>query len=118
MPNRKRDLMVNDTEAREAVRQLMNRFEGTAVQGIGMAYVLANKDLNEYARLLEAVERAIPTVIQPLVDADLQRRQVHAALDDPNADWAEAVLAMLHQGPLYLTSVQAMDIIRPLDETG
>jgi hypothetical protein len=95
--------MVSDTEAREAVRQLMKRFEFIAAQGLGMAYVLTGKDPNEYALLLEAAETAIPTVIQPLIDGDSQRGQVYAALDDPNADWPKAVLSMLNQGPITLS---------------
>jgi hypothetical protein len=97
--------MVSDTEAREAVRQLMKRFEFVAAQGLGMAYVLAEKDMNEYARLLEAAETAIPRVIQPLIDADFQRGQVYAALDDPNADWSKAVFSMLNQGPINITKL-------------
>jgi len=38
----------------------MKRFEFAASQELGMAYVLAEKDSNEYARLLEAAETAIP----------------------------------------------------------
>jgi hypothetical protein len=94
--------MVSDTQARETVRQLMKRFELVAAQGLGMAHVLAEKDPDEYARLLKAAETAIPRVIQPLIDADLQRRQVYAALDDPTADWSKAVLSMLNQGPIIL----------------
>jgi hypothetical protein len=92
--------MINDTEARETVRQLMRQFEAVAVQALGMAYVLAKKDKEEYARLIEAAERVIPTVIQPLVDADSQRREVYAALDDPGADWCGALRGMLDRGPI------------------
>lgn len=94
--------MVGDTEAREAVRQLLRRFELIAAQGLAMAYVLAEKDKKEYARLLEAAETIMPTVIQPIIDSDLQRGQVYAALDDPKADWCKAVHAMLNQGPIIL----------------
>jgi len=55
--------MVNDAEAREAVRQLMKRFEFIAAQAGAMAYVLAKRDSQEYARLLEAAEVALKTVI-------------------------------------------------------
>jgi hypothetical protein len=108
--------LVSDSEARDAVRQLMDRFETISSQGNALAYVLAKKDLNEYARLLEAAERAIPTVVQPLVDADPLRGQVHAALDDPNGDWPKAVMSMLNRGPIILTGDQALDQIRRLNE--
>lgn len=90
--------MVSDTEARNVVRQLMKRFDLINAQRLGMAYVLAEKDSSEYARLLEAAEEAITTVIQPL--ADVQHGLVYAALDDPNADWCQAVLAILDERPI------------------
>ena len=40
----KRIVMVGDAKGREAVRQLMKRFEFITAQGLGMAYVLAKKD--------------------------------------------------------------------------
>jgi len=46
--------MVNDAEAREAVRQLMKRFEFIAAQAGAMAYVLAKRDsqdMPEYWKL-------------------------------------------------------------------
>ncbi len=92
--------MVNDTEARNAVRQLMKRFDFIQAQHLALAYVLANRDAAEYARLLDAVEGVIPTVIQPATEADAMHSQVYAALDDPNADWCQAVLSMLNQGPI------------------
>jgi hypothetical protein len=79
-----------------AVRQLMQRFDTINSQRLGLAYVLAEKDLAEYSRLLDAVEAVIPTVIQPIVHADALHGQVYAALDDENADWCSAVLAMLN----------------------
>jgi len=90
--------MVSDTEARNAVRQLMKRFDLINAQRLGMAYVLAEKDSSEYARLLEASEVAIATVIQPLADA--QHGPVYAALDDPSADWCKAVAAILDERPI------------------
>jgi hypothetical protein len=49
--------MVDDAEARGAVRQLMKRFELIAAQGVAMAYVLAKKGKQEYARLLQSGRR-------------------------------------------------------------
>jgi hypothetical protein len=92
--------MVSDTEARNAVRQLMKRFDLIQGQHLGLAYVLAKRDAAEYARLLDAAEGVIPTVIQPVADADALHSQVYAALDNPNADWCQAVLSMLNQGPI------------------
>jgi histidinol phosphatase-like PHP family hydrolase len=63
-----------------------------------MAYVLAEEDSSEYARLLEAAEKAIATAIQPL--AETEHGPVYAALDDPNADWCKAVLAILDERPI------------------
>jgi hypothetical protein len=48
----------------------MKRFDFIAAQGMAMAYVLAKRDAQEYARLLEAAEVAMKTVIQPINDAD------------------------------------------------
>jgi hypothetical protein len=90
--------MVTDTEARDVVRQLMKRFDQINTQRLGMAYVLAEKDSSEYSRLLEAAEEAVERVIQPL--ADVQHGPVYAALDDPNADWSKAVLAILDERPI------------------
>ena len=92
--------MVSDTEARNAVRQLMKRFDLIQAQHLGLAYVLAKRDAAEYARLLDAAEGVIPTVIQPAAEADALHSQVYAALDNPNADWCQAVLSMLNQGPI------------------
>jgi len=92
--------MVSDTEARNAVRQLMKRFDLIQAQHLGLAYVLAKRDAAEYAQLLDSAERVIPTVIQPAAEADVLHSQVYAALDNPSADWCQAVLAMLNQGPI------------------
>jgi hypothetical protein len=100
--------MVDDAEARDAVRQLMKRFEFIAAQGLAMAYVLAKRDSQEYARLLEAAEVALKTVIQPTIDADQDSRAVHTALDDPRADWSKAVVAMLNRGANEFTGEEAI----------
>jgi hypothetical protein len=101
--------MVDDAEARDAVRQLMKRFEIIAAQGSAMAYVLAKRNSREYARLLEAAEVALKTVIQPINDADGGSSAVYAALDDPSADWSKAMAAMLNRGPLEFTDEQARE---------
>ncbi len=101
--------MVDDAEAREAVRQLMKRFEFIAAQAGAMAYVLAKRDSQEYARLLEAAEVALKAVIQPINDADQDSSEVYAALDDPRADWSKAVLAMLNRGVIVFTGEQAIE---------
>ncbi len=101
--------MVDDAEARDAVRQLMKRFEFIASQGLAMAYVLAKRDSQEYARLLEAAEVALKTVIQPINDADQDSSEVYAALDDPGADWTKAVAAMLNRGAIVFTGEQGIE---------
>jgi hypothetical protein len=101
--------MVDDAEAREAVRQLLKRFEFIAAQGGALAYVLAKRDSQEYARLLEAAEVALKTVIQPISDADRDWSAVYAALDDPRADWSKAVVAILNQEPIEFTGEQAIE---------
>jgi hypothetical protein len=101
--------MVDDVEARDAVRQLMKRFEFIAAQGGAMAYVLAKRDSQEYARLLEASEVALRTVIQPISDADQDSSAVYAALGDPKADWSKAVLGMLNRGAIEFTGEQAIE---------
>jgi hypothetical protein len=108
--------MVDDSEARRAVRLLMERFETIAEQRNALAYVLAKRDRNEYARLLEAAEKMIPAVIQPLIDRDVQRSQMYAALDDANADWPKAVLSMLNQDTIILSADQAMEDILRLED--
>jgi hypothetical protein len=97
----RRRAMVSDAEARNAVLHLMKRFDLIQAQHLGLAYVLAKRDSEEYARSLEAADKAITTVIQPLADSDVKRGQVYAALNDPDADWS--VLSMLDQGPITLT---------------
>ena len=94
--------MVSDAEARNAVRQLLKRFDLIQAQHLGLAYVLAKRASEEYARLLEAAEEAIATVIQPLADTDVHRGKVYTALDNPSADWCQEVLSMLNQGPIEL----------------
>jgi hypothetical protein len=53
--------------------------------------------------LLDAAEAITPTVVQPIADADVLHGRVYAALDEPNADWCKAVLAMLNQGPINIS---------------
>jgi len=101
--------MVNDAEARDAVRQLLKRFEFIAAQGLAMAYVLAKRDSKEYAKLLEDAEVTLKTVIQPINDADQDSSEVYAALDDPRADWSKAVLAMLNRGAIEFTGERAIE---------
>jgi hypothetical protein len=111
--------MANDAEARDAVRQLMKRLEFIAAQAGAMAYVLVKRDSQEYARLLEAAEVALKTVIQPISDADGGSSAVYAALDDPRADWSKAVAAMLNRGAVEFTGEQAIErfkLIQSLEE--
>ena len=88
--------MTNDTEARKAVRLLMDRFESMKAQSLGLAYVLVERDPGEYSQLLEAARKATAALIQPIIDADARRSQVYAALNDPNGDWSKALLTMLN----------------------
>ncbi len=104
--------MVSDAEARDAVRQLMKRFEFIAAQAGALAYVLAKRNSQEYARLLEAAEVALKTVIQPINDADKGASAVYTALDDPRADWSKALVAMLNRGPIESTGEQAIEQFR------
>jgi len=90
----------------------MKRVDLIAAQGAAMAYVLAKRDLQEYARLLEAAEVALKTVIQPISDADRDFSAVYAALDDPRADWSKAVAAMLNRGAIEFTGEQAIERIK------
>jgi hypothetical protein len=111
--------MVDDVEARDAVRQIMKRFEFIAAQAAAMAYVLVKRDMQEYARLLEAAEVALKTVVQPMNDAEKGASAVYAALDDPCADWSKAVVAMLNRGPIESTGEQAIQrfkFMRSLEE--
>jgi hypothetical protein len=101
--------MVDDAQARDAVRQLMKRFELIAAQASAIAYVLAKRDSQEFARLLEVADVAMKTVIEPLSDADGVQRTVYAALDDPRTDWSKAVLAMINRGPIEFTGEQAIE---------
>jgi hypothetical protein len=81
--------MVNDTEARNAVRLLLRRFDLINAQRLSLAYVLAEQDSKEYARLLTKAEQAEKNVIRPKIGPE--QKMVYAALDDPNADWPKAV---------------------------
>lgn len=111
--------MVDDAEARDAVRQLLKRFEVIAAQGLAMAYVLAKRDSQEYARLLEAAEVALKTVVQPMNDADQDWSAVYAALEDPHADWSKAVTETLNRGAIVFWGEQAIEqrkFMQSLDE--
>ena len=111
--------MVDESEAREAVRQLLKRLDFIAAQRDAMAYVLAKRDLKEYARLLKAAEVAMKTVIQPMNDADRELSAVYAALDDPGADWSKAVGEMLSGGVIELTddpAIERIKFMQSLDE--
>src|SRR5258708_40157321 len=110
--------MIDDEEARDAVRQLMKRFEFIAAQGLAMAYVLAKRDSQEYARLLEAAEGAVQTVILPMNDADQDSNAVYAALDDPHAELSKAVVALLNQGAIEFTCEQAIERFRFMQGIG
>jgi len=101
--------MVDDAEAREAVRQLMRRFDLIAGQGIAMAFVLAKRYPQKYARLREAAEVALQTMIQPIRDAGAESNIVCAALDDPGANWSKAVVTMLDRGPIEFTGEPALE---------
>jgi hypothetical protein len=108
--------MVDDTEARNVVRQLMQRFDSMDARHASFAHVVAEKDPQEYARLLETAEKVISRVTQALAIADDVHRQALAALDDPNADWCNAVLSWLNQkGPITLTREQGHKIMRLMD---
>jgi len=73
-----------------------------------MVDVLAKRSSHEYARLLEAAEGTLKTVIQPIGDGDQVSSEVYAALDDPHPDWSKVVVAMLNRGPIESTGEQAI----------
>jgi hypothetical protein len=99
---------VSDTDARNAVRKLLERFDLIAAQGAALAYVLARKGRQEYEQLLEAAEIAQKIVVEPLTARDAKHDQVYQALDDPNADWSKAVVDMLlDQEPIVFTGDEA-----------
>ena len=91
-------MAFSDNEARDAVRQLMKRFDLINGQRLGLAYVLAERDAGEYEKLRAAAEKAEATVIQPLLHSE--HDNVYAALDDPNADWPNAVMKILDTRPI------------------
>jgi hypothetical protein len=105
--------MLSDAEARNVVRQLMQRFDLIDAQHASFLHVVAKKDPQEYSRLLEAAEKITPNVTQVLAIADDLRRQAYVSLDDPNADWCQPVLSWLNQkGPINLTRDQADKMMR------
>ena len=111
--------MVSDTEARSAVRRLLERLDLIDGQSAGLAYVLARRDRQGYERLLEDAEIAQKIVVGPLLGDDEGHKQVYRALSDANADWAKAVMAMLEQGPIEFTEDEAfrrLERMRSLDE--
>ena len=108
--------MVNDTEARSAVRALIERFDFIAKQAGGVAYVLAKRDKDDYARVLESAERAVTCILEPLDSADGRHRDVHAALDDREADWPKAVFAMLNRGSIQFHGAEALRRLRSYQE--
>ena len=110
--------MVTDAEARKAVRALMERFDLVTDQFAGLAYVLARKDLQRYARLLGSAERATTLVIQPVREVDGGSKEIYAALDDPEADWCKAICTMLDNAPVILESDQGIERFRLLEELG
>ena len=98
--------MINDPDARKAVRLLLDRFESMKAQSMALAYVLAERDPDGYAQLLQSAQKTSAALIQPIINTDSKRTQVYAALDDPNADWSAALLSMLNQdqGPVEFDS--------------
>jgi hypothetical protein len=103
----RREPVVNDAEARNVVRQLMQRFDSIDVQHTSLTHVLAKEDPQEYTRLLETAEKITPKIAQVLAIIDDARRHAYAALDDRNANWCEAVLSWLNKkGPTTLSTEQ------------
>ena len=96
--------MASDIQSRNAVRALVERFEQMSAQHLGLAYVLVKRDPAAYAQLLKEVSETMATVIQPAITADIACSQIYMALDDPNADWSAALMNMLNQGPIDITS--------------
>jgi hypothetical protein len=92
--------MFSDEDARNAVRRLIQRLEAISDQSVAVAYVLARRDAKEYEQLLKAAEIAEETVIRPLAEAEGNRSQIYAALEDPTVDWAKGVNTMLDRGPI------------------
>jgi hypothetical protein len=93
--------MVDDNDARNAVRSLMERFELINSQRLGLAYVLAKKDRDAYETLLAETEDAIEKVIRPLMEADAEHQQVLATLSDSEANWPAAIMHMLSTSVRY-----------------
>jgi hypothetical protein len=85
--------MVDDYEAREAVRQLMKRFDSINAQRLSIAYVLAERSAEDYAKLLAIAEETERSLIGPKIAAE--HADAYAALDDPNVDWSRAIIEIL-----------------------
>ena len=99
--------MINDAEAREAVRRFMQSRDLSEARWCALAHVLAKKDAKGYEKLWEASERFIPFVTRLMDVANDLEKQVYVALDDPNADWPKALLAYHNQkGPIVLNEDQ------------
>ena len=94
---------MGDTEARKAVRLLMEHVDSLHAQYAGLAYVLVKKDPREYTRLVEAAQKTTPKVAEILSAADELHGEVYTALDDPQGDWVQALWSWLGQhGPVEL----------------
>ena len=87
--------MHDDAEARKTVRDLLKRFEATMGLGIGMAYVLAAENRQQYAKLLESAERASELVARPVIESDANLNRAYAALDASGANWCDAGASVL-----------------------
>jgi hypothetical protein len=104
--------MVNDAEARNVVCKLMQRCDLIDAQHASLSHVLAKKDPQEYTRLLETAERINPMITQVLATISDSRRQAYAAIEDPNADWCNAVISWLDErGPITLSREQTYKVM-------
>jgi hypothetical protein len=96
--------MASDIQSRNAVRALLERFEQMSAQHLSLAYVLAKKDPATYAQLLAEAGETMATVIQPVITANVALSRMYVALDGPDRDWSAALMNMLKQGPIDITS--------------
>ena len=111
--------MASDKDARKTVRRLLERLEAIADRSVALAYVLARRDSNQYAQLLETAEIAEETVIRPVADRDGDMLYVYAALDDPIGDWVKAVDTMLDRGPICFNGNEVLarrEFMQTLDQ--
>jgi hypothetical protein len=108
--------MPSDREVRDVVRQLMRLFDSMDARYASFLYVVAEKDPEEYTRLLDTSERITPRVTKVLAVGDSLHRQVYESLDDPNADWCKAMLSWLtREGPIILTREQGCECMRLME---